>query len=388
MAWSRSLGGRGRAGLTLVALLVAQACGDRSGGSRSLVVLGDSVASGEGIYYGFQYDPATGLWNGPADPDPAWDPPYPLCHQSRFAYGHLIANALDAKLASFACSGASYANGIAAPQLDGGVTLRPAQFGDFATRTDLNPDYDAAAPDAVVVTLGANDVKFVQIITACVLGTALGTQDLESAARRGENLGAAVDRQIRDNREALLAMLAGSPSGRPAAPSAAAARVCTQQNPGTVVETNFFDQLPLLQQHYQTLLAGIRARGVAAGKVPRVVMTTYHVPLPATAPATPCPDLLTLDQDQLTYLRSLEDMLADLIVSTAAGLDGVAVAEIRPALAGHEWCTSDPWTYGLSIEIRNLGNPAPFHPTREGQAAIARLVRPVVEEALRERPAT
>ena len=286
MGWSRSLGGGWRAGLTLVALLVAQACGDRSGESRSLVVLGDSVASGEGIYYGFQYDPATGLWNGPANPDPTWDPPYPLCHQSRFAYGHLIANALDAKLASFACSGASYANGIAAPQLDSAVTLRPAQFGDYATGTDLNPDYDAATPDAVVVTLGANDVKFVQIITACVLGSALGTEDLESAARRGEDLGAAVDRQIRDNREALLTMLAGGASGHPAAPqAAAAARVCTQDNPGTVVETNFFDQLPLLQQHYQTLLAGVRARGVTAGKVPRVVMTTYHVPLPATAPA-------------------------------------------------------------------------------------------------------
>jgi len=48
------------------------------------------------------------------------------------------------------------------------TTLRPAEFGDWSTKSDLNADYDAAKPDLTLVTLGADDVQFVAIVEACI----------------------------------------------------------------------------------------------------------------------------------------------------------------------------------------------------------------------------
>lgn len=82
----------------------------------SLVVIGDSVAAGEGIAYGYKYDyvasePDSSGWTG-GESDPKWQGEYQLCHQDERAYGELLAKALDANLAKFACTGATYLNGI------------------------------------------------------------------------------------------------------------------------------------------------------------------------------------------------------------------------------------------------------------------------------------
>src|SRR6266511_4077396 len=81
-------------------------------GPKSILQLGDSVASGEGTLYGYTYDRASQEWTG-GNLDATWPPPYPDCHDS--------------------------------------------------------PDeYDRAKPDLVLVTLGADDVQFVPIVEACI----------------------------------------------------------------------------------------------------------------------------------------------------------------------------------------------------------------------------
>src|ERR1700733_8592652 len=59
-------------------------------GPRSIVQLGDSVASGEGTLYGYTYDTNTQRWTG-GNIDAVWPGPYPLCHDSPDAYGHVLA---------------------------------------------------------------------------------------------------------------------------------------------------------------------------------------------------------------------------------------------------------------------------------------------------------
>ncbi|HEV3312819.1 MAG TPA: hypothetical protein VG815_20095, partial [Chloroflexota bacterium] len=121
----------------------------------SVVQLGDSVAAGEGTLEGWRYDSKTKRWFG--GHAATWPGPYPLCHDSGDAYGQAVARALNATFAQFACTGANFWDGIAGQEADGKTVYRPAEFGDWVTK-DLNPDYDTARPDVVLVTMGADDI--------------------------------------------------------------------------------------------------------------------------------------------------------------------------------------------------------------------------------------
>jgi hypothetical protein len=114
-------------GLLMVGALVAlAACGENDGGSAtarqpapsvplekltSVVQLGDSIASGEGTLYGYVWDADSKEWTG-GNIDAPWPPPYPDCHVSPAAYGNGVAEFFGATLHQFACSGATFANGI------------------------------------------------------------------------------------------------------------------------------------------------------------------------------------------------------------------------------------------------------------------------------------
>lgn len=53
----------------------------------------------------------------------------------------------------------------------------------------------------------------------------------------------------------------------------------------------------------------------------------------------------------------------------------VVYVDIQDVLSGHEWCTDDPWAYGFTALIwDDFKCKAPFHPTPEGQKAIAQRV--------------
>src|SRR5574338_191709 len=87
----------------------SQAGGGTSVGAapKSIAVRGDSLASGEGINYGYTYyDGFPNHWTG-GTKNPTWAGDYPLCHQSLQAYGDLLATAFKADLATFACTGST-----------------------------------------------------------------------------------------------------------------------------------------------------------------------------------------------------------------------------------------------------------------------------------------
>jgi lysophospholipase L1-like esterase len=317
----------------------------------SIVQLGDSIASGEGTLYGYTYNPTTRRWTG-GNLDATWPGPYPGCHVSSDAYGNVVARTLHARFTTFACTGASYANGITAPEVSAGIltttTLRPAEFGDWGNGRELNPAYDAARPDLVLITVGADDLQFVPVVKDCVENALAHTVGLEALH-------------------------------------------CTATNPGPTVTTDFTANLAGLVPHYQTLVNAIQARGRAAGRVPKIVFTTYHDPLPAGS-AT-CPDVALLDPTQISYLRTLVPELNSTIRTTINALHtrGVAVADTTDAMVAangtsHRWCSPQPWAYGLSIftvtDPRSLTSQAPFHPTPDGQRRYAALVTPVVRRIL------
>jgi lysophospholipase L1-like esterase len=306
---------------------------------RSIVQLGDSVASGEGTLYGYTYDRTTQRWTG-GNIDAVWPGPYPLCHDSPDAYGHVLAGQYQAHFAQFACTGSTFANGITAPRTYAGITYRPAQFGNLTTRNDINAAYDAARPDLVLVTRGADDVQFSPVVRACV---------------------------INQLAHALL-------------PSTALQ--CTAANPGSTVQADALTKLPTLIDNLKTLARWINQRGAADHHVPKVVFTSYFDPFPTEG--TSCPDSALLAPAQVTYLSTLLQQLNVDIVRTITGLhlSNVGVVDLASAFDGHRWCSTDPWDYGLSII--SLSNPssllsqAPFHPTPRGQQQIATLVKPVV----------
>jgi hypothetical protein len=321
-------------------VVAVAACGSSSSGGGSagsghqlsIVSLGDSIASGEGIAYGYTYDNAlpTPHWVGGTS-NPTWAGPYQQCHQTTAAYGAVVAQARQARFTNLACTGSTYVDGITGPWAFPGSPTAPAQFGDWATKANLNPVYDKAAPDVVLVTFGADDVMFKSVLVSCVI-----------AAVTDPN-------------------------------------VCTAQDPGTQVRTNVLDQQPSLGQHYRALAAAIQARGQAAhpSRVPFVVFTSYPNPLPAPnadVSFTACPDAAHLNQAQISYLSSLLQLQLQTLQGAVGGMRGVAVANVTGALAGHQWCSSEPWAYGASVLALNPQSGAPVHPTPLGQQAVAKVV--------------
>jgi hypothetical protein len=336
--------------IAAMAPATAAAAPAATGSSVSIVQLGDSIAAGEGTLYGYRYDPSTEVWTG-GDLDAKWPGPYPDCHDSPDAYGAVVARRLRARFHQFACTGATFDNGITTPQtftqLLTTTTLRPAQFGDWRTRKDLNRAYTRAKPDVVLATFGADDAEFTTIVRDCILNAyayAVGVTSLE----------------------------------------------CTADNPGSTVATSFVELVEkgTLAAHYRLITRWIHARARAEHqpKVPAIVFTTYPDPLPPRGRI--CPDSKQLYSEQLVFLQSLVDEMNDVIVATIDGLHAsrVAVADASRADVGHTWCTPDPWAYGLSIysltDPSSLRSQAPFHPTPRGQRAIAAAVMPTVQRVL------
>jgi lysophospholipase L1-like esterase len=330
---SRSAERATRVTATAVALtlaLVAAACGGSENHATprhrlSIVVLGDSVAAGEGIAYGYTYaaDARPPRWTGGVA-DPVWLQPDPGCHRTAAAYGNVVAAALHGRLTNLACTGASYDHGIVGPE---DLTGDTPQFGDWARRENLNPAYDRAAADVVLVTFGADDLQFVRVVISCVRASLLRPDE------------------------------------------------CVAGNPGSVVQHALLDALPTLTAHYRALASAIRERAAAHHhKAPSIVFTNYYDPLPAPGADTSvfaCPDAAGLSGAQIQFLRSLIDELDATITDALRGERGVEVADLHHLFDGHQWCSPDPWAYGPSVLLDNPASQAPFHPTAQGQRLIA-----------------
>jgi hypothetical protein len=315
------------------------------------VQLGDSIASGEGINYNWVYNPTFGTWTD-LNPNPTWNGPYQGCHQSSLAYGNLVAQSLDnANFTTFACTGATYEEGIEGSETANGEVI-PPQFGPWPNgpSDQINEAYDAAEPDVVLVSVGADDIQFGAVIASCIQNA------LAYAASQTNTL------------------------------------LCTRNDPGPTVEADYFANIGGVEDHIEQLAKDITNRGKDSdtGIIPKIVFNDYFTPFPTAG--TTCPDTGQMYPAQLSYLNSLDEQLDRTVKSGVTraefSLPNVGYAELLNAFAGHQWCSDDPYAYGLSIEVTDQINhpgqinPSPFHPTPDGQQAIATIVTAQVESLL------
>jgi lysophospholipase L1-like esterase len=336
--------------VALIALIAASAPAAPAGAAtspgspaeiRSVVILGDSVAAGEGTLDGYTYEdrPLLSSWSK-TKPPRAYDSARRACHRSPRAYGEIVARELGATATTFACTGATFGRGVA-----------------------LDAAYDRAAPDLVLVTAGANSVAFERAFAYCVLASR-GFSDAEAARIAAaptipEALSSAVSTAV--------ARLGG--------PSTAATSGCTASNPGAYLQRTVLDRIDDVTTDAAALAREIRDRGREAGRVPTVVFTTYFDPLPDEAASLArCPDGAGLGAAQLEYMHQLLGDLNGALTDALADVPGTRVADPGPAFDGHRWCDAHPWVYGTSILVTDSSSSAPFHPTPAGQRAIARAV--------------
>lgn len=303
---------------------------------RSVVALGDSVAAGEGARDGYVYRDRVllPLWSTsgrPARPETA-------CGRSNGAYGVHVARALDAELTNLACSGASFEQGI-----------------------ELDARFDAARPDLVLVTAGANSVDFERAYAYCVLAArGVSESDAEQVVR-SSSVEDAIETAIELGARRILG------DGPSAGPSS-----CTADNPGAYLEETVLDRADEVGRDARALAVAILARGEELGTVPEIVFTTYPDPLPE-APVTfaRCPDGAGLGSDELAYMHDLFATLNGALRDALDDVPSVRVVDPDPAFGGHRWCDRDPWVHGPSILVTDPSSRAPFHPTAAGQRAIA-----------------
>lgn len=305
--------------------------------------LGDSVSAGEGIEYGWLYEPNTQLWTRSGSGEPLWWPyddatsPAQMCHRSYGAYPHRIAALASIGVSSFiACTGASAKDGLLGNGPDGMAQVRWLRIGGQPI-------------DLVTLTLGANDAEFSSLVRACYMKEDIfHAEDCDADPQARAEVDHLLETQKRGLRDTLVAIRD----------------------------------------------AGL---GVNEGRPPRILVATYYDPFPN--PSQRCRDVAPakllsagawLSPHEVAYLKNaLRRLNANIRAVVREFRDTAELVSLdRPnVMAGHEWCSAHPWAYGTSIllngwsgdledlkhpdRLPNRENPAPFHPTESGQDVIA-----------------
>ena len=283
------------------------------GGSATqrYVSLGDSVAAGEGIGYGWQWDASTQKWVDGVDGG-SWESAGPDgspgvgCHRTTQAYGNLVALALNATLYHFGCTGWS-----AKDVLDHLASTKNSA-GENA--------YAAAHPQKVSLTVGADDVEFSKFVISCY-----ALNPFSSCVNSGND--AKADALLTTQKNDLEALLSKLSTGVDSAP------------PPLVAVTDYYSPF-----------------GVDRS------CSDYHVVGLGSA---------SLSGAEQAWLGANLARLNANIHKVARHYRNVVFVPLDGIMDGHEWCSNDPWVYGPSIERSDHGSAAPFHPTPKGQAAIA-----------------
>lgn len=343
-------------------------------GNGHMVVLGDSVAAGEAVNYGYYWTGTKWVRSGPATP--AWNDTtatlggnFQQCHQSNAAYSRYFATFQDYTVSNMACTGATALqnNGIenggvlssemfdtnAQPFPESGLAERggdtqdptrtvPAQLGGWASPRcsgcdAADPFFDAADPSVVLLTLGANDVNFGFWVSYC------------------------------------YDPLAGD---------------CANSTNTTTLD----NELALEKADLATTLDQLNAWASGRSTHLTVLVTDYYNPFDTSNMS--CIDyrvkgIQLLQLDEVNWLQAglniLNQNIHDDVTNAASADPNLTVALVDLSrqfggpdiMAGHKWCSSSPWAYGGSIDYPDYIlhpngplNPAPFHPTSEGQFAI------------------
>lgn len=145
--------------------------------AKTVVALGDSVASGEGINYGYMWNGSSWVQTGSSTPTwsdttNAMGANYQACHQSDDAFDRLL-YADNYKVYNMSCTGASAQEGVLGDYVahnpdDGTDTSVPAQLGGTCSGcASPNSTFDDHNPDVVLLSVGADDVDFRYWVSTC-----------------------------------------------------------------------------------------------------------------------------------------------------------------------------------------------------------------------------
>lgn len=298
------------------------------------VALGDSYAAGVGL------DPATGS-------------PVAGCLQSEANYPHTVAAELGLSLVDVSCSGAETKNLIARQQKTSDGTA-PPQSDALSDSTEL-----------VTITIGGNDLGFIDLAGSCV------------ALSRSGPIISGVAADCRTKLEAAQA----TPEQR-----------ITTDVVGSAGDTS--------ASGLTAAFAAVREKAPNA----EVFVIGYPSIMPdeANTPASGCyraeisgSSLATLKIDNgfpftdtdVAYIRSLQEKL-DEATADAADAAGFTYVSLLESTAAHSACQTDGTAFVNGITFTSskdhtISMPAgSIHPNAAGAAFVAQTVAPLVEAAL------
>jgi lysophospholipase L1-like esterase len=112
--------------------------------------------------------------------------------------------------------------------------------------------------------------------------------------------------------------------------------------------------LTLLKGKLALAMQDIQAR--SGNNRPEVVITGYYNPISANCVSS------QITPSEITWLTNETTALNQVIQAAASHYSFATFVPIN--FTGHDLCSNNPWTQGLN-------DPAPFHPTTEGQQAVA-----------------
>lgn len=316
-----------------------------NGSTKTIVALGDSVAAGEGINYGFTWNGSGWDQKGPNTPTwmdtiPALDSDYQVCHQSGHGYPNLVStNGGNYQVYNMACTGASSPDGILGGYTVNGASV-PAELGWGGSSggctgcSSASTVFDGHNPDTVLLTVGANDIDFRGWMRTCYSDTAHCDSSTHTSTRNGQL-----------SAEAANLRLVLTELNRWAG---------TKSKTLKVYVTNYYE--PFSTSHTGCIdvnndghFPGINVSG--SGNALSWLMSGLS-------------SLNSNISSEVTYAQTNDGNLS------------VHLVDLSGVMSGHEFCTDHPWIYGPSIDYpswedwNGSENPTPFHPTPDGQHAI------------------
>jgi Lipoprotein LpqB beta-propeller domain/GDSL-like Lipase/Acylhydrolase family len=297
--------------------------------TKTIVALGDSVAAGEGINYGFVWDNTHREWVQHGPKNPSWRNTtaslgrnYQDCHQSGRAYADLLSGR-KYKVYNMACTGAAAIGGVLTK-----YAIAPAELGGACHGCAApNKLYDQHDPDVVTLTIGADDIDFAHWVGACYSpGPACNTK--ANTKRLAGQL---------STEKANLRLVLGELNRRAG----------LHKKKVLVVVTNYYD--PYQAKYVKCIdTSGIGPVGITSAKQAWIVSGLGKLNANIAA--------------EVKYAQAHDPRLT------------VRLSDISKVMAGHQLCTANPRVYGPSIAYSITSSPAPMHPTPAGQVAIREVV--------------
>jgi Tol biopolymer transport system component len=316
--------------------------------TKTIVALGDSVAAGEGIDYGFVWDNKHHKWVQGSD-NPVWrnttaslGENYQGCHQSGESYADLLANSTY-QVFNMACTGATAKSGVLTK-----YSNAPAQLGGTCHGCAApNKLYDQADPDVVTLTLGADDIHFSKWIATCYSPITGACNKTKNTTELNGDLA-----EARGNLRLVLNELNR--------------RAGLDKKKVLVAVTNYYDPYQAKYVKCADTLGSL-----AQGTNPKTGITPGEQSWIVSG-------LNKLNENIAAEVKYAQTHDSHLTVRLAD------ISKVMAAGPGHQFCTADPWVYGVSIDYPPTGgtragtNPAPMHPTPEGQVHISEVVEATI----------